>query len=149
LVRVEVPTAADVAKKWADETPGRSKYYEANTPGKGDKMVKNAVAAASTYKLAVQAADIDKRFTGGLKRVGGAKFDRKVKDVGVGRFGPGVTAAQTDMEASVAAPLAVIAATEIPARKPRGDPSNYTRSTTLGDAGHKARLARMAAGTPA
>jgi hypothetical protein len=148
LVKVEVPTAADVAEKWAKETPGRQPYYEKNTIGQGAKMEKNAIAAESTFKLAVQASDIGKRFSGGLKGSSG-KFDRKVKDVGVGRFGPGVEAAKPDMESGIAPALAVIAATEIPARKPRGDDSNYKRSKDLGDAGHKARLARMAAGTSA
>lgn len=146
MVKVEVPTAADAATKWSDVTPGRASYYEKNTIGKGGKWETNGKAAAGNFKAAVAAADIDKRFSGGIKRVGGAKFDRKVKDLGVSRFGPGVSAAKLDYEGGVVAPLATIAATDIPARKPRGDAGNYARSQTLGTALNKARLAAMAAG---
>jgi hypothetical protein len=146
MPKPEVPSSADVAKKWAEVTPGRATYYELNTKGKGSKWEPNTIAAASNYKNAVQSADIAKRFAGGAKRVGGAKYDRKVSSVGVSRFGPGVTAAQADMDTGVAPYLSEIAATEIPARKPRGDEGNWTRSKNIGVALNKKRLSLMAAG---
>lgn len=141
-----VPTAEAVAKKWKEETPRRSTYYEENTPPAASRWESNAVAAAGTYKAAVSAADIGKRFTGGVKKAGAGKFERKVKAVGVSRFGPGVEAAEEDMKTGVDPYLAVIAATEIGARKPRGDPSNYDRVKKIGDALHAKRLALLAAG---
>jgi len=141
-----VPSAEDVAKKWAEETPRRSTYYEHNTPPAADRWEAESTAAADTYKSAVQAADIGKRFKGGIKRVGAAKFKRKVEAVGVGRFGPGVSAAQEDMKTGVDPYLAVIAATEIGVRKPRGDPANYDRVEKIGNALHAKRLAVLAAG---
>jgi len=149
LVKVEVPSATDAAAKWAEVTPGRSTYYESNTKGKGSKWETNAKAAIGTFKTAMSAANIGLLFAGGIKRVGGAKFDRKVEAVGVGRFGPGVSAAKVDMETGVSPYLTEIAATEIPARKPRGDAGNYARSDTLGKALNKKRLALSAAGPAA
>jgi len=145
LPKPTVPTSDEVAKKWKEETPRRASYYEKNTPPAADAWETNASAAASTFKSAVQAADIDKRFKGGIKKVGAAKFQRKVKDVGVARFGPGVEAAEADMKSGVEPMLSVIAATEISERKPRGDPSNYARVKEIGDALHKKRLALLAA----
>ena len=140
-----VPSADEVAKKWAEETPRRSTYYEKETPAAADRWATNATAAADNYKAAVQAVDIAKRFAGGIKRVGATKFKRKVEAVGIARFGPGVTAAVEDMEKGVGPYLAVIAATEIGARKPRGDPANYERVKKIGVALNTKRLALLAA----
>ena len=141
-----VPTAEEVAKKWAEETPRRASYYEKNTPPAAERWAAETIAAADNYKSAVQAADIGKRFSGGVKRVGAAKFRRKVEAVGIGRFGPGVVAAEEDMKSGVDPYLVVIAATDIGARKPRGDPANYDRVKKIGDALNKKRLAVLAAG---
>jgi hypothetical protein len=143
---MEIPSAADIATKWAEEGPKRSVYYEKNAIGKGSKMETNATAASGTYKAAVSAADIGKRFTGGLKGTG-AKFDRKVKDVGVGRFGPGITAAKADMEAGMTPVVSDLQAIDIDPRKPRGDPGNLSgRSNKVASEMTKKRLARLAAG---
>jgi len=145
LPKPSVPPADEVAKKWKDETPRRASYYEKNTPPAAAAWEANASAAAPTYKSAVQATDIDKRFKGGIKKAGAGKFQRKVTSVGVARFGPGVEAAEGDMKTGVEPFLSVIAATEISERKPRGDPSNYARVKEIGDALHKKRLALLAA----
>jgi hypothetical protein len=145
MVKLTVMAPTEAATKWSEEAPKRQVYYEKETIGKGSVMEANARAAASTYKAAVSAADIDKRFSGGLKG-SGAKFDRKVKDVGVSRFGPGITAAKPDYETKVGPYLAEIAATDVPARKPRGDPGNWDRSRKIGEALNKKRLALAAAG---
>ena len=138
-----------VVKKWVDETPRRSTYYAEETPLAAGKWQSESEAAAPNYKIAVAAADIDKRFKGGIRRVGSAKFARKVESVGVGRYGPGVTAAEEDYSLGVDWVLAKIAATDIPSRKPRGDPGNWDRSRKIGDALHKDRLSRLAAGVSA
>jgi len=143
---MKVPGGAETAKKWADQTPARAAYYEANTVGSGSHWEAETAAAAATFKQAIQAADIDKRFKGGVKRAGGAKFDRKVREVGVGRFGPGVAAAESDMASGIEPFLAVLSATEIKARGPRGDPGNYDIVKQVGDPLHKKRLALLAAG---
>jgi len=142
-----VPSADEVALKWSEETPRRATYYEKNTPASADRWEANTAAAAETFKSAVQAADIARKFAGGVKKAGGEKFRRKVEAVGGARFGPGVTAAKDDMKTGVDPYLAVIGATEIGVRKPRGDPANYDRVKKIGDALHAKRLAVLAAGS--
>jgi len=145
LVKVDVPSAEQVAKKWVEEAPKRAVYYKENTIGSGSKWESETGKAADTYKAAVQAADIGKRFKGGVKGKG-AKFDRKVEDVGATRYGPGIQAAEEDMKTGVSDYLSEIAATDIDERGPRGDPGNWARSQKIGDALHKKRLAKLAAG---
>lgn len=143
---IKVKPVADVVAKWSDVTPGRSSYYEKGATVAGADWEAKALAAAVAYKSAVSAANIDKMFTGGIKKAGAEKYNRKVKDVGVGRFGPGVSAAKTDYEKGVAPMLDEIAKVELPARQPRGSSANWQRSVVVGIALNKKRLALRAAG---
>jgi len=145
MPKVEVPPLDQIVTKWVEEAPKRAPYYERKTPAAGDKWESNAVAAAGTYKTAVTAVDIDKRFKGGIKRVGSEKFVRKVKAVGVARYGPGIEAAKDDFSSGFAPFAEELARIEIPERKPRGDPANYARVKAIGDPLHKKRLAILAA----
>lgn len=143
---IKVKSVADVAKKWAEVTPGRSAYYEAGATIAGDDWEKNTISAASAYKAAVTAANIDKLFSGGVKKAGGDKYQRKVKDVGVGRFGTGVAAAEGDYSEGMSPMLDEIAKITLPARQPRGSAANLARVSAIADALHKKRLALRAAG---
>lgn len=143
--RISVKSASDIATKWADETPGRAGYYASETPDAGGKWESNTVEAGGTYKAAVSAAGIEKRFVGGVKKAGASKFERKVREVGVPRYGPGVAAAKMDMESGVGPYRDVLDGLEIPDRGPRGSPTNYAIVQKVGDALHKKRLAVLAA----
>jgi len=143
--RISVKSASAIATKWADVTPGKAGYYEAEAPAAGAEWEANTAAAGGVYKSAVSAAGIQERFVGGVRRAGAAKFSRKVKDVGVARYGPGVAAAKADMEKGVADYVGVLDGLEIPDRGPRGSPGNYAIVQKVGDALHKKRLAVLAA----
>ena len=143
--RISVKSAADIATKWAEVTPGKAGYYEAEATVAGAKWEEGAVNAGGTYKAGISVAGIEKRFVGGVKRAGAAKFNRKVKDVGVSRYSPGVTAAKADMEAGIADYVGVLEGLEIPDRGPRGSPQNYAIVEKVGSALHKKRLAVLAA----
>jgi len=142
--KLVVPAASEVAKKWGDVTPGRASYYEAEAPAASDLWESNTVAAKNTYKAAVADPKISDRFAGGAKGKS-AKFKRKVTDVGVARFGPGVSAAVGDMESGFSPFQAVLAGISVADRKPRGDPSNYRIVEEIGDPLHKKRLALLGA----
>ena len=143
--RITVKSAAEIAQKWADVTPARASYYEAEAPAAAAEWEANTVAAGGTYKAGISVAGIEKRFVGGVKRAGAEKFGRKVRDVGVARYAPGVAAAQSDMMTGVADYVAVLEGLEIPDRGPRGSPANYAIVQKVGEALHKKRLAVLAA----
>jgi len=146
MVKLIVKPLEDTVRRWVEETPRRSPYYEAYTPAAASRWEANATAAAPVYKAAVTAPDIDRRFAGGIKRVKASKFERKVRAVGVARFGPGITAAREDYSSGVSPYLSELAALDIPPRKPRGDPGNLERVRAIFDSLHKKRLALLAAG---
>lgn len=147
MVKVTVPSADSVAKKWGEVTPGRASYYEANTPGAASVWEANAKAASVNFKAAIQAGNIEQLFKGGIAKAGAAKFARKVTAL-ASRFGPGVSAAVDDMKTNVAPFLTEIAAVDLKERKPRGDAGNYDRVKAIGDKLHAKRLALLAAGSP-
>ena len=142
--KLVVPSTDVIAKKWVDVTPARASYYESEAPKAADLWELNTTGAKSTYKAAVADPKISDRFAGGVKGQA-AKFKRKVEDVGVDRFGPGVSAAQEDMKDGFDPYQAVLAGIEVSDRKPRGDPANYGIVKEIGDPLHKKRLALLGA----
>lgn len=143
--KITVKSAADVAQKWADVTPGKSSYYEAEAPAAAADWERNTIAAGGTYKAGISVAGIEKRFVGGVRRAGADKFQRKVESVGVSRYGPGVSAAKGDMESGFAPYRDVLDGLDIPDRGPRGSPGNYAIVEKVGSELHKKRLAVLAA----
>jgi hypothetical protein len=143
---IKTKSAADVAKKWGEVTPGRSAYYEAGAKVAGGDWEKGATDAAANYKAAVTAGNIDALFKGGIKKAGASKYERKVTEVGASRFGTGVTAGVTDYQAGMDPMLSTISGLTLPARQPRGSVANLQRVATIADALHKKRLALRAAG---
>ena len=143
---IKIKPIGDIAKKWVEVTPGRAVYYEANASVAGADWEKGAAAAAPAYKAAVTAPNIEKMFVGGVKRAGAAKYQRKVIDVGVGRFGPGVAAAVMDFSTGFEPFVSTIAAITLPARGPRGSTANYARVSAIGVELNKKRLVLRAAG---
>lgn len=139
-----VPSAADIAAKWGEVTPARATYYESETPPSADLWETNTKGAKSTYKTAVADPKISDRFVGGV-RGKAPKFKRKVTDVGIARFGPGIAAAIPDMATGFDPYAALLATISVSDRKPRGDPANYGIVKEIGDPLHKKRLALLGA----
>ncbi|MCL5026643.1 MAG: hypothetical protein M1531_09165 [Chloroflexi bacterium] len=144
---VAVKPLADIANKWSTETPRRSSYYEQGVRNPTKDWAGSTQASASNFKAAVSAGDIDKRFSGGVRRAGTAKWQRKAVDVGASRYGPGVTAAAGDYQAGMAPMIETLAQVNLPPRRPRGDPGNLDRVKAVADALSKRRLALAASGS--
>ena len=144
---VAVKPLADIVKKYAEETPRRASYYEAGVRNPTKDWAASTQAAAANFKAAVQASDIGARFSGGVRKAGTAKQQRKAIDVGVARYGPGVTAGAADYGAGMAPMVETLASVNLPARKPRGDPANLDRVKVIADALSKRRLAISASGS--
>jgi len=146
MAKPKIRSIDEITKKYIEVTPGRAPFYESGVTDPLEDWEVQTVAAAAVFKAAVTAPDIGKRFAGGAKRVGTAKWKRKAIEVGVDRYGPGVLAAEADFKTGFEPFVSVIAATEIPERKPRGDPANYKRVEAIGTALFKKRLALIGAG---
>ena len=146
LGALKVKSVAEVRDKWLDVTPGRATYYEKEASAAGPDWEKGATDASGAFKAGISAANIEAMYKGGIKRAGAAKYERKVKDVGVARFSQGVSAAGPDFEAGVAPFLDEISKVTLDPRQPRGAEANLGRVRAITTALHKKRLALRAAG---
>lgn len=140
-----IKAIADIVEAWASYTPARSDRYAKYGSVAGDNWLRETTAAADNWHTAVTMTTAQ-TFAGGARKAGAAKFNRKVKDVGVARFGPGVAAAKSDYNTGFAPYAEVIAAVTPPARGPRGAAQNYQIPQAYGDPLHAKRLALRAAG---
>lgn len=138
---MKVKSAADIAAKWARVTPGRSADFKAGVTDTSVDWHKATVAAADSYSTGVQTAIGAGRFQKGVEKAGNAKWQRKAADVGVTRWGPGVAAAQPDMEAGMGPMVDALTRLTLPPRGPRNDPRNLDRvaavTRALADARNK------------
>lgn len=143
---LKVKSAEEIAAKWAEVTPGRAAFYEAEAGAAGADWLRETKAAAPTFKGAVQAPDIDKRYAGGAVKAGGEKFERHVRGKGKDRYPGGVRDGQEDMAKGFAPYVPTLQGATLPQRKPRGDPANAERSTIVQQLLAKRRIALKTAG---
>lgn len=143
---IKIRDVGSAAKKWGEVTPGRSAYYLAGVTAPTKDWATEAAAAAASFKAAVSAGDIDRRFSGGVKRAGTAKWKRKAEEVGYTRFGPGVSAAIPDYQTGVAPFFDEISRVSLPPRQPRGSDANIERVRAVAKALAAKRIALKTAG---
>ena len=137
-----VPTKsmAEIAEKYKTVTPGKATFYKQGIErGDGDWEAAT-LAAEETYNNAIAASIAEGRMPAGVRKAGNAKHRRKSLDVGVSRYGPGVIAGAEDYAKNFAPYRDTIAALELPARGPRGDPANNRRIDTITQALHEQRI---------
>lgn len=142
----KVPSAADIAAKWATIAAQRSPQYKTGVTGAGTTWETNTSAAKAAFQSAVTAGNIGNMYAGGVKKAGGAKYERKATGVGADRYSGGVTAAQPDMQSGMEPMVATIQAVTPPARQPRGSEANLARVRAYSTALNAKRLALRAAG---
>ena len=143
---IKVKSIEASTTKWAEKARGAATEFAAEAEASAELWAGNTAKAADTYGMAIAAANIKERFRRGVMRAGAAKFARKIRDVGAGRFAGGVDAATTDYNAGAAPYFSTIAALTLSPRKPRGDPANYNRVQEIGKALNAKRLALLGAG---
>lgn len=143
---IKVPSAAEVAEKWARITAQRSGDYKAGVTGAGSDWEKGATDAQAAFVAGVTSGNIGKMYAGGIKRAGSAKYERKATGVGADRFSGGVQAAVGDMQSGVDPFLATIAGIDLGKRGMRGDAMNLERVRKIDEALFKKRLALRSAG---
>jgi len=137
-----IRSASEIADKWARVTPGRSTDYAAGIDKPKKDWETQTLAAEEAYEGGVQAAIAEDRFTKGVKEAGTEKWQRKARELGTVRWGPGITAARPDYQAGFAPFRDIIERTTLPPRRPKGDPANIDRVRILADALHKAKVGR-------
>jgi hypothetical protein len=129
-----------VAAKYARVTPQRSEDYLEGVRNPKVSWSTAAKAAEESYKAGVQAAATRGAFGKGVAKAGDEKWQRNAIAKGPGRFQEGTAAAAADYQAGFAPYAAVIASTQLPPRRPKGDPRNHDRSKQMADALRKKKM---------
>lgn len=127
------------ADKWVRRAGAAGQDYAAGVKNPRTGWAEATTAAAQAQADGVTAAIANKSFEKGVAAAGNSKWQRNAVGKGAQRFGPGVQAAKGDYEAGFAPYAAVIQGVTLPPRGAKGDPRNYERSATIGQALHDAK----------
>ena len=139
---IVVKSAGEVATKWRTRAAAAGADYTKGVQGAGQAWEAGARAGAANYRDAVTQAAGEGRYERGIGQAGAARYLKKAVDVGSVRYGPGVNAAEGDMAAGIGPVLQTIASIELPARRPKGDPSNINRSAAIGIRLHAMKIGK-------
>lgn len=146
MAGIKVIPASEAAEKWSAGAKARVQYYKKNTASSSQDWENNTKAAQSVFQAAVTAADIGRRFGGGVAKAGAAKFARKVTTLGENRYTSGIDAAMSDYQSAIAPFLQALAGLDLGVKAPRGDTANQPRMIKVGEFLHRTRLALLGAG---
>ena len=136
----EIKDASRIAEKWARVTPGRAGDYTEGINNPRRDWAASTIAAEDSYKAGVTAAANAGRFGRGVRAAGTEKWRERAIAKGPQRFAEGVQLGQADYLAGFEPFAAVIRATNLPPRFPKGDPRNIDRVRVLAAALNKKRI---------
>lgn len=134
-----VPSAREIAAKFARVTPEREPDYEAGVRSPKADWETETAGAEENYEEGVRKAIARKGFGKGVREVGTAKQQAKSIEKGVeqGRWAAGVRGAEDDMAEGMEPVVRTLEAVKLPGKFPKGDPRNYERVKAIGVALHK------------
>lgn len=138
----KVPDLSRVAAKWSQNAGAASPSYADGVQNPKEDWQRQTVAAAENYKLATSKAIQEGRFVKGVQRVSTDQQIQASVQKGTARYGQGIALAGPDFATGIEPVLQVIATTQLPPKKPKGDPSNIQRVAALAAAQHAAKLRR-------
>jgi len=139
---VKVKPTDVVVNKWKARASVATEDYKYGIQNPKQPWSKAAESAFDAWQAGVQEAIADRRYVGGIRRAGDAKWSKKALEVGASRYAPGITAATEEYRAAMGDVLKVIESVSLPPRGPRGSAANYERVKIIGDTLHKFALAR-------
>lgn len=138
----KVPDVSRVAGKWSTNAGNATQSYVEGVQNPKEDWKQATLAAADNYKQSVIKAANDGRFTKGVNRTSTDEQIQASVQKGTDRFSAGVALAGPDFAEAIAPVLQVIATTQLPPKKPKGDVANIQRVAALAAAQHAARLRR-------
>lgn len=138
----KVPDISRVAAKWSQNAGNATQSYVDGVQNPKEDWKGATLAAADNYKIAVTKAANEGRFTKGVNRTSTESQMQASVQKGTDRFSQGVALAGPDFAEGMAPVLNVIATTQLPPKKPKGDVGNIQRVAALAAAQHAAKLRR-------
>ena len=131
---IAVKSAAASAQKFVNNAQAAGPAYQAGVTNAGAKWAANTADSSQAWQQGVQQAISDGRFKNGVDQAAQAKYQTRASTVGVNRYPQGVAGAAQTWQNAVTTYLNTIAGLNLPARGPKGSPSNYQRVQAVGQA---------------
>ena len=128
---IPIRSASEIGAKWQEVTPGRSAQYTEGVKAPGADWAAQTASSSALYAQGIQAAIAKDRFKKGVLKAGSESWQQGAVEKGASRFAQGVALAGPDYAAGFAPYREVIAAANLPARRPAGDPGNIDRVRVL------------------
>lgn len=134
-----IRSSSEIAKKWADVTPGRGAQYTEGVKNPRKDWQQATAASEDRYNRGVQEAIGRGAFGKGVGKTSTAEWQKQAVSLGSARFGPGVSAAKEKYLREFDPYRNVIESTTLPPRGPVGDPANINRVVEMARALHAAK----------
>jgi len=134
-----------IADKWAVVAGRSGDAYQAGVEAPRKDWKSATQAGNANWKAATQAAIARDGFKSGVDKSSSAAWQEGAINKGVSRYGAGVLLGRDKYERGFAPYADVISRTQLPERKPKGDPSNIARVGVMAKALHDAKLAMSGA----
>jgi len=126
-----IKSMSEIAKKWAEVTPGRAAYYETGVRTTAKDWAGAAAGAVTAYESGVQEAIGRGAYQSGGAARGTAGW-REATLAKKARWAAGVRLGESRYTTGFAPFRAVIESVTLPPRGARGDPGNYARCEAIG-----------------
>jgi hypothetical protein len=120
------------AKRWANRTAAAAPDYVDGIKNPTKQWETATLEAEANHKAGTEAALREGRFAKGVKKSGQQWYESQATGLGAERFMTGAAAGEGTYEEGFAPVRAVIEATKLSPRGPKGDPRNYIRVQEMG-----------------
>lgn len=134
-----VKDAGSIAEKWSRVAPTRQQDYEAGVSDPSVNWEAATSGSAQAYQDGVAEAATRGAFAKGVTKAGNQKWQTKTRELGAGRWAPGIRAATQDYQTAMGPVVQTIERTVLPPRGPRGDQRNMERAVVMARALSEAR----------
>jgi hypothetical protein len=143
---IPMPVIKDMAKisaKWKRVTSAATQEYTEGIQNPRTDWAVETAKAEAAYEKGIQASIGRKSFGKGVRAAGTEKWKSNAIEKGPMRFSQGVGLGAASYEKGFAPFREIIANTNLPARGPKGDPSNINRVAVMAKAMHDKKLSQL------
>lgn len=137
-----VPSAAEIAEKWARVTPDRVTDYENGVRSPDRDWAEETADAEDRYEDGIKTAMTRKAFGKGVKRTGTANQQAATIQKGIPIWGERVRMAQEKMRNGMEDVVRTLSGITLKPRYATGDPRNLDRVKQIAEALHKMKITR-------
>jgi hypothetical protein len=136
---INVKDVSASATKFVQRAQAAAPDYQKGVQGAGANWQAQSAAANDTYVAGVTAAANAGRYKNGVANKA-SKYETNAAGKGAQRYPQGVAQAGPAWQSGFQPYASVLSSLNLPPRRPKGDPSNYTISQAVGTALHAKKM---------